>query len=143
MTGPDEADATGQALAALAEPHRAVVRALLASAEADDRDAVTEPAGPPGLDVLLAVLAEPRRQELVRLLEHDQLTQGQLVSRLGLSQPLLSHHLKVLREAGLVERTTCDRVHVYRLRAATLTALAERLTAMAGNARRTGSVAPC
>jgi ArsR family transcriptional regulator len=59
------------------------------------------------------VLAEPRRQELVRLLEHEQLTQGQLVSRLGLSQPLLSHHLKVLREAGLVERTTCERVHVY------------------------------
>ena len=139
MSGPD----AERLLAGLAEPHRGVVRDLLAAADADDRDAVQEPAGPPGLEVLLAVLAEPRRQELVRVLEHEQLTQGQLVTRLGLSQPLLSHHLKVLREAGLVERTVCERVHVYRLRATTLTALAERLTVMAVNAQRTGSVAPC
>lgn len=139
MSGPD----AERLLAGLAEPHRGVVRELLAAADADERDAVQEPSAPPGLDVLLAVLAEPRRQELVRVLEHEQLTQGQLVSRLGLSQPLLSHHLKVLREAGLVERTVCERVHVYRLRAATLTGLAERLTAMAVNAQRTGSVAPC
>ena len=140
MSGPDPE----RHLAGLAEPHRSVVRDLLAAAAADaDRDGVQEPPGAPGLEVLLAVLAEPRRQELVRVLEHEQLTQGQLVSRLGLSQPLLSHHLKVLREAGLVERTVCERIHVYRLRATTLTVLAERLTAMAVNAQRTGSVAPC
>ncbi|MCW2778725.1 MAG: arsR [Frankiales bacterium] len=124
----------------LAEPHRGVVRDLLAPAP---DDAVAEPDALPGLDVLLSVLAEPRRQELVRLLEHAQLTQRQLTSRLGLSQPLLSHHLKVLREAGLVEKTVCERVHVYRLRADSLQALAERLTVMADNARATGSVAPC
>lgn len=128
-------------LAALAEPHRALVRDLLQPAVEDDE--VAEPAVLPGLEELLAVLAEPRRRELVRLLEHEQLTQRQLTGRLGLSQPLLSHHLKVLREAGLVEKTVCERVHVYRLRADTLTALAERLTVMAGNARTTGSVAPC
>ena len=129
-------------LAALAEPHRGVVRALLQGLP-DDDDPVAEPDTAPGLGVLLAVLAEPRRQELVRLLEHEQLTQRQLVDRLGLSQPLLSHHLKVLREAGLVERTVCQRVHVYRLKASTLTTLAERLSVMAANAQATGSVAPC
>lgn len=65
------------------------------------------------------------------------------MARTGLSQPLLSHHLKALREAGLVERTVCQRLHVYRLRAATLTALAARLTLMADNARATASVPPC
>ena len=128
-------------LSALAEPHRALVRGLLQPSVEDDE--VAEPAVLPGLEELLAVLAEPRRRELVRLLEHEQLTQRQLTGRLGLSQPLLSHHLKVLREAGLVEKTVCERVHVYRLRADTLTALAERLTVMARNARTTGSVAPC
>jgi ArsR family transcriptional regulator len=129
-------------LEALAEPHRGVVRGLLAPAPPVD-DAVAEPAAMPGLEVVLAVLAEPRRQELVRLLEHAQLTQGELGRRLALSQPLVSHHLKVLREAGLVEKTVCARVHVYRLRADSLHALAERLTVMADNARATGGVAPC
>ncbi|MCU1693709.1 MAG: transcriptional regulator [Frankiales bacterium] len=128
-------------LGALAEPHRGRVRELLAPEPLVDP--VDEPAGLPALATLLTVLAEPRRQELVRVLEHAQLTQRQLVARLGLSQPLLSHHLKVLREAGLVEKTVCERVHVYRLRADTLGLLAERLSTMAENARSTGSVPPC
>ncbi len=130
-------------LSALAEPHRGVVRALLSGTVEDDGEQVAEPEGLPDVATLLTVLAEPRRQDLVRLLEHAQLTQRQLIDRLHLSQPLLSHHLKVLREAGLVERTVCERVHVYRLRASSLTALAERLTVMALNAQATSSVAPC
>ena len=108
-------------LGALAEPHRGLVRGLLSGAGACDP---AEPAAVPPLHVLLAVLAEPRRQDLVRLLEHEQLTQRQLVERLGLSQPLLSHHLKVLREAGLVH---CDRRGTwvyYRVVPAALTVLA-------------------
>ncbi len=142
MTPDPELPARGAAmLEALAPPHRGRIRDLLAAEP--DQDAVTEPRAAPGLGTLLAVLAEPRRQELVRLLEDAQLTQRQLIARLGLSQPLLSHHLKVLREAGLVEKTVCERVHVYRLRADTLEALTARLVAMTENARATASVPPC
>ena len=131
-------------LAALAEPHRTRVRELLGEREDDSAHAVEPPAEAlPRLDALLGVLAERHRQEIVRLLEHDQLTQRQLMARVGLSQPLLSHHLKALREAGLVEKTVCDRVHVYRLRAVTLQGRAERPTAMAANAPATGRAPPC
>ena len=101
-------DAEGM-LEALAEPHRGLVRGLLQPLDPTRTAGRPSPTVPAGLEGLLSVLAEPRRQELVRLLEHEQLTQRQLVGRLGLSQPLLSHHLKVLREAGLVEKTVCDR----------------------------------
>lgn len=92
---------------------------------------------------VLHALAEPRRQDLVRLLERRQLTQRDLMEQLGLSQPLLSHHLKVLREAGLVETTICGRVRVYRLRADTLRTLSERLVGMAERAAKTAETKPC
>jgi DNA-binding transcriptional ArsR family regulator len=54
----------------------------------------------------LAVLADPvRRQLLVHLVDRDLCTCGDLVEELGVGQPTVSHHLKVLREAGLV----CER----------------------------------
>lgn len=92
---------------------------------------------------VLQAIAEPHRQELVRLLQTQQLSQRQFVQVLGISQPLLSHHLKVLREAGLLESTVCERIRVYRLRADTLQELSDRLADMAAQARGTSSVAPC
>lgn len=92
---------------------------------------------------LLHALAEPHRQRIVRLLERRQLAQRDLMTVLNISQPLVSHHIKVLREAGLVESTVCDRVTVYRLQADTLDALGGRLATMAQRARRTGATPPC
>jgi ArsR family transcriptional regulator, arsenate/arsenite/antimonite-responsive transcriptional repressor len=58
----------------------------------------------------LAVLADPvRRQLLVHLAERDVCTCGDLVDELGVGQPTVSHHLKVLREAGLVVGERCGR----------------------------------
>lgn len=92
---------------------------------------------------VLAALAEPRRADIVRLLERRHRSQGGLSAELGMSQPLVSHHLRVLREAGLIESTVCERVTVYQLRATTLQTLAERLSAMAGRAAETCKVKPC
>src|SRR3984957_5193899 len=47
-------------------------------------------------------LADPRRRELLDLLRAGERPVGQLVDQLGLSQPGVSKHLRVLREAGLV-----------------------------------------
>lgn len=45
----------------------------------------------------------PRQQILLLLTEHESLNVGQLTERLSLSRPAISHHLKVLRQAGLVD----------------------------------------
>jgi DNA-binding transcriptional ArsR family regulator len=49
------------------------------------------------------VLAEPRRREILDLLRERERTVGELVDRIRISQPGVSKHLRVLREAGLVE----------------------------------------
>lgn len=53
-------------------------------------------------DLFLA-LGEPVRQQILLLLtEYEELNVNQLTERLPLSRPAISHHLKILRQAGLV-----------------------------------------
>jgi DNA-binding transcriptional ArsR family regulator len=66
------------------------------------------------------VLAEPRRREILDLLRAGERPVGDLVERLAASQPGVSKHLRVLREAGLVEVRRDAQRRVYRLRAAPL-----------------------
>jgi len=63
------------------------------------------------------VVAEPTRRKILDLLREGPLVVGHLVSALGLSQPAVSKHLRVLREAGLVEAEVSAQQRVYRLRA--------------------------
>src|SRR4030088_1249724 len=49
------------------------------------------------------VLAEPTRRRILDLLLEEPRSVGELVERLGLSQPGTSKHLRVLRDAGLVQ----------------------------------------
>lgn len=49
-----------------------------------------------------AVLADSHRRQLLDLLRTRERSVGELVDQLGLSQPGVSKHLRVLREAGLV-----------------------------------------
>jgi len=51
---------------------------------------------------VLEVLAEPSRRRILDALREGELPVGTLVDRLGISQPLVSKHLRVLREARLV-----------------------------------------
>ncbi|KAA9158933.1 winged helix-turn-helix transcriptional regulator [Amycolatopsis acidicola] len=62
------------------------------------------------------VLAEPRRREILDLLRTGERVVGDLVERLDLTQPAVSKHLKVLREAGLVEVRQEAQRRWYRLR---------------------------
>lgn len=52
--------------------------------------------------VSFAVLAEPTRREILDLLREGERPVGDLVDALGMSQPAVSKHLRVLRDAGLV-----------------------------------------
>jgi DNA-binding transcriptional ArsR family regulator len=64
-----------------------------------------------------AALAEPHRRQILDLLRTGERSVGDLVGRLGLSQPGVSKHLKVLREAGLVAVRPQGKLRWYGLRA--------------------------
>ena len=64
-----------------------------------------------------AALAEPHRRQILDLLRAGERPVADLVAHLGLSQPGVSKHLKVLREAGLVVARTQGKQRMYALRA--------------------------
>lgn len=61
------------------------------------------------------VIAEPTRRAIVDRLRERERDVGTLVSELGISQPLASKHLRVLREAGVVVAQVAGKRRVYRL----------------------------
>jgi DNA-binding transcriptional ArsR family regulator len=65
---------------------------------------------------LFEVIAEPSRRRVLDLLLAQDRTVGELVDALHMSQPAVSKHLRVLREAGLVEARVDAQRRVYRLR---------------------------
>ena len=71
------------------------------------------------LDRTLAALADPYRRRVVDLLRDRPHRAGELAEATRISFPLMSRHLKTLRESGLVEEDRDEfdsRVRIYRLR---------------------------
>lgn len=68
------------------------------------------------MSLALDVLAEPHRRDILGLLRGAEQPVGALVSALELSQPSVSKHLRVLREAGLVEVRIDAQRRLYRIR---------------------------
>jgi DNA-binding transcriptional ArsR family regulator len=62
------------------------------------------------------ILAEPNRRRVLDLLRGGEQTVGELVDALEMSQPAVSKHLRVLRDAGLVEARVDAQRRIYRLR---------------------------
>ena len=60
-------------------------------------------------------MAEPRRREILDVLSHGELPVNDLVERLGLAQPQVSKHLRVLREVELVVVRDEGRQRLYRI----------------------------
>jgi DNA-binding transcriptional ArsR family regulator len=60
-------------------------------------------------------VAEPRRRQILDVLAGGERPVNDLVGRLGLAQPQVSKHLRVLREVGLVEVRDEGRRRIYRL----------------------------
>jgi DNA-binding transcriptional ArsR family regulator len=103
------------------------------------------------------VLAEPARRRILDLLIEGPLPVGELVSRLGMSQPSTSKHLRALRQAGLVQARVDAQRRWYELRpealvevdewlrpyrllwAGRLEALGRHLDAMPGEPAREGA----
>jgi ArsR family transcriptional regulator len=87
---------------------------------------------PPAADVL-RVVAEPMRWRILELLASEELCVCHLVEELDVAQPLVSHHLRVLRDAGLVASARHRYWTYYRLVPGALAPLASRLAALAGS----------
>lgn len=87
--------------------------------------------------VLIRVLADPLRLRIVTLLAHETLCTTHLVEETGARQTNLSNHLRVLREAGVVETEPCGRFTYYKLRPEVIEALAGSLGDLATTARAT------
>jgi len=68
----------------------------------------------------LQALAEPNRFQIVELLRDGPRPVGEMVHRLGLRQPQVSKHLRVLSDAGLVDVRVDAQRRIYALRAAPL-----------------------
>jgi DNA-binding transcriptional ArsR family regulator len=73
------------------------------------------------------ILAEPNRRRILDLLRVAERPVGELVDALAVSQPAVSKHLRVLREAGLVEVRSDAQRRLYRVRAEPLRDVAEWL----------------
>jgi DNA-binding transcriptional ArsR family regulator len=62
------------------------------------------------------VLADANRRRILELLRQEERPVTDLVAELGISQPGVSKHLRILREAGLVEVRSDAQRRLYRLR---------------------------
>ena len=68
------------------------------------------------MKTLWTALMEPNRLHIVELLRDGPLTVGEITQRLGLQQPQVSKHLKVLNEAAIVEVQPQGNRRIYQLR---------------------------
>ncbi|WP_369179099.1 ArsR/SmtB family transcription factor [Streptomyces mutabilis] len=84
---------------------------------------------------LIRVLADPLRLRIVALLARETLCTTHLVEETGARQTNLSNHLRVLREAGVVETEPCGRFTYYKLRPDVIAQLAGQFADLAESAR--------
>lgn len=68
------------------------------------------------MESVFALIAEPNRRAILSLLAASQQSVGELERRLRMPQPAVSKHLRVLREAGVVEATVDAQRRLYRLK---------------------------
>ncbi len=68
------------------------------------------------VESVFEIIAEPNRRAILSLLLSEQRTVGEIERRLGMPQPAVSKHLRVLREAGFVESTVDAQRRLYRLK---------------------------
>jgi len=97
----------------------------------------------PTRSVVLKALADPLRLEIIDLLRREELCGCHFVEELGVAQPLVSHHLKVLREAGLVTTSRVRYWTYYRLEAEPLERLSDLFRAVATDASGPDARRPC
>jgi DNA-binding transcriptional ArsR family regulator len=68
------------------------------------------------VETVLKAIAEPRRQEILRLLWQRERAAGEVAAHFDISRPAISKHLRILKEAGLLEERRAGTLRLYRAR---------------------------
>jgi DNA-binding transcriptional ArsR family regulator len=68
------------------------------------------------METVFEIIAEPNRRAILSLLVSSQQSVREIERQLGLAQPTVSKHLRVLRESGFVESTVDAQRRLYRLK---------------------------
>ena len=98
-----------------------------------DMDVLTSPMA------ALKALSDPMRWSIVAALAREELCVCHLTEDLGAPQPLISHHLRVLRDAGIVESEKWRYWTYYRLAPEALGELSDLVAALAAGSRSAGN----
>jgi DNA-binding transcriptional ArsR family regulator len=67
------------------------------------------------MESVFEIIAEPNRRAILSLLVASEQSVGEIERQLGMAQPTVSKHLRVLRDAGFVESTVDAQRRLYRL----------------------------
>jgi DNA-binding transcriptional ArsR family regulator len=68
------------------------------------------------VEAAVRALAEPRRRDILRLVRDNELSAGSIASHFEVSRPAISQHLRVLKDAGLVDERRDGTRRMYRAR---------------------------
>ena len=68
------------------------------------------------VETVLKAIAEPRRQDILRLLWQRERAAGEVAAHFDISRPAISKHLRILKEAGLLEERRVGTQRLYRAR---------------------------
>ena len=68
------------------------------------------------MDTALHALAEPRRRAILNIVRDDEKAAGEIAAYFDVTRPAISQHLKVLREAGLLDERRDGTRRLYRAR---------------------------
>ena len=68
------------------------------------------------METVLKAIAEPRRQEILRLLWQRERAAGDVAAHFDISRPAISKHLRILKQAGLLEERRAGTQRLYRAR---------------------------
>ncbi|NKB50650.1 MAG: metalloregulator ArsR/SmtB family transcription factor [Rhizobiaceae bacterium] len=82
----------------------------------------------PRLDAVFSALSDPTRRAILERLAQGQATVNELAAPFAMSQPAVSRHLKVLENAGLIERDVDQQRRPARLKAQHMSAAADWLS---------------
>ncbi|HEY0016829.1 MAG TPA: autorepressor SdpR family transcription factor [Longimicrobium sp.] len=85
------------------------------------------------LDETLRALGDPTRREILRVLRGGDLTAGEISARFPMTAASVSHHLSVLKEAGLVRSERSGRNLVYSLETTVFQEFLQQMMQMFGN----------
>ncbi|MEZ0611436.1 autorepressor SdpR family transcription factor [Fibrella sp. WM1] len=85
------------------------------------------------MNALFKALNDPTRRQILELLRQGDLTAGEIAEQFDMSKPSISHHLDLLRQAGLVDSTKQGQFITYRLNTTVLDELLAWLMGFTGS----------